>query len=157
VREDNCHRLPREMLAPILNSVGRCCSEDLKLASRHRHPSLEVRNSSYWCKAVSVPILLSRHVRFPHMSSAVSACLIFHYLASHRCAFISYLLEFSASKDHVLHTSVISEWHPGNIKVRFRSLSNQRFVVVFEFQSGTISQTSINGCCRQKHARASEV
>jgi hypothetical protein len=52
---------------------------------------------------------------------------------SYGCEFVSYLLKFPASKYRVSHARMISERHPGDTKPRFGSLSNQRFIVVFEF------------------------
>lgn len=82
MHEGDYRRLPKEMPVQGLDSVGRCCSKNPELASRHRYPSLEVRNSSYWCKAVSVPISLSRHVLLLQISLGVSACPILFILHS---------------------------------------------------------------------------
>lgn len=109
MHEGGCHQLPREMLAPVLASVDQCCSEILEPASRHRYPSLELRNSNHWCKSVSFPILLSHHVLLLHMSLGLSACPIFSILTFHGCALISYLLECSASIDHVLANPKMSD------------------------------------------------
>ena len=68
LRGGDYHRHPRETPAPNLDLLGRRCSRNPRLASRHRYPFLEVLNSSHWCKAVFAPISLSCHVRFPRIS-----------------------------------------------------------------------------------------